>query len=97
MHAMLSLEAAGFAQRGEAWKLARDGELSRTGSLPCQTMGGCKARGFPLAANGIYQAYEAVRQLRGEAGDCQVKGARIGMIQALGGTGATAVTTILQI
>jgi len=97
LHAMLSLEAAGFAQRGEAWKLARDGELSRTGSLPCQTMGGCKARGFPLAANGIYQAYEAVQQLRGEAGDCQVKGAKIGMIQALGGTGATAVTTILQI
>ncbi len=97
LHALLSLEAAGFARRGEAWKLARDGELSRTGSLPCQTMGGCKARGFPLAANGVYQAYEAVLQLRGEAGDCQVKGAKIGMIQALGGTGATAVTTILRI
>ncbi len=96
LHALLSLEAAGFAQRGEAWKLARDGELNRNGSLPCQTMGGCKARGFPLAANGIYQAYEAVQQLRGEAGDCQVRGAKIGMIQALGGTGATAVTTILK-
>ena len=96
LHGLLSLEAAGFARRGEAWKLARDGELSRTGSLPCQTMGGCKARGFPLAANGVYQAYEAVKQLRGEAGDCQVRGARIGMIQALGGTGATAVTTILR-
>ena len=97
LHALLSLEAAGFAQRGEAWKLAGDGELSRTGSLPCQTMGGCKARGFPLAANGVYQAYEAVQQLRGEAGDCQIKSAKIGMIQALGGTGATAVTTILWI
>ena len=97
LHALLSLEAAGFAQRGEAWKLARDGELSHTGALPCQTMGGCKARGFPLAANGLYQAYEAVLQLRGEAADCQVRGARTGMIQALGGTGATAVTTILQI
>ena len=96
LHALLSLEAAGFAGRGEGWKLARDGELSRTGSLPCQTMGGCKARGFPLAANGVYQAYEAVRQLRGEAGECQVSGARIGMIQALGGTGATSVTTILK-
>ena len=96
LHALFSLEAAGFAGRGEGWKLARDGELSRIGSLPCQTMGGCKARGFPLAANGIYQAYEAVLQLRGEAGECQVNGAKIGMIQTLGGTGATAVTTILK-
>lgn len=96
LHALLSLEAAGFAHRGEAWKLARDGQLSRNGALPCQTMGGCKARGFPLAANGVYQAYEAVRQLRGQADLCQVRGAQTGMIQSLGGTGATAVTTILQ-
>ncbi|MEA4811404.1 MAG: beta-ketoacyl synthase N-terminal-like domain-containing protein [Anaerolineaceae bacterium] len=96
LHALLSLEAAGFAHRGEAWKLARDGELEKNGALPCQTMGGCKARGFPLAANGVYQAYEAALQLRGQAKECQVSGARIGMIQALGGNSATAVTTVLE-
>jgi acetyl-CoA C-acetyltransferase len=59
------------------------------------TLGGHKARGNPLGAAGVYQAVEACLQLRGEAGASQVPQARIGMIQALAGTGSTAVTHIL--
>lgn len=94
--AALSLEAAGFAERGMGWQLARDGEIGRNGRVPVSTFGGLKARGNPLGATGIYQIVELVQQLRGKAGDCQVAGARVGMAQNLGGTGATAVTHILM-
>lgn len=95
--AALSLEAVGFAARGKGWELARDGQIKRDGRIPISTFGGLKARGNPIGATGVYQIVELVQQLRGKAGDCQVPGARIGMAQNLGGTGATAVTHILEI
>jgi len=94
--AALSLEACGFAARGEGWQLARDGHIRRDGRIPISTFGGLKARGNPIGATGVYQLAELVQQLRGKAGDCQVAGARVGMAQNLGGTGATAVTHILR-
>jgi acetyl-CoA C-acetyltransferase len=94
--AALSLEACGFAGRGQGWQLARDGAIGRDGRIPISTCGGLKARGNPIGATGLYQIVEVVRQLRGEADDCQVAGARIGMAQNLGGSGATAVTHVLR-
>lgn len=95
--AALSLEAAGFAPRGEGWKLAAEGAIARTGRIPCATMGGLKARGFPGGATGVYQAVEAVIQLRGSANpSIQLGGAKVGMIQSLGGPASTAVTHILE-
>lgn len=96
LHALLSLEAAGFAARGQAWKLAMDGSLLLDGILPVATMGGQMGRGFPLGASGVYQAVEACQQLRGEAGGNQISHAHCGMIQSLAGTGAAAVTHILS-
>lgn len=100
--AALSLEAAGFAARGEGWKLAADGAISLTGSgdsrqmqIPCVTMGGLKARGFPGGAAGVYQAVEAVMQLRGQSGPNQLNEARYGLIQSLGGPASTAVCHVL--
>jgi len=97
IYAALSLEAAGFAPRGHGWEMARDGALARTGKLPCATMGGLKARGYPGGATGIYQAVEAALQLRGEAGANQLEGARTALIQSLGGAASLAVTHILTI
>lgn len=96
IYAALSLEAAGFAPRGQGWKMAKDGSISRTGRLPCTTLGGLKARGNPGSASGVYQAVEAATQLRGRAGNAQVANAKVGLIQSLGGPAATAVTHILQ-
>ena len=96
VYAALGLEAAGFAPRGEGWKMAADGSIALKGSLPCATLGGMKARGFPGGASGVYQAVEAVLQLRGAAGPCQVAGAKSGMLQSLGGPASTAVVHILQ-
>ncbi len=94
--AALSLEAAGFADRGRAVHMAQDCQISRDGRIPIQTMGGLKARGHPVGATGIYQIVEAVTQLRGEAGGAQLPNARLGMTQNIGGTGATVVTHILE-
>lgn len=92
----LQLEAIGFARRGEGWKPAVEGAIGREGRLPISTFGGLKARGNPLGATGVYQAVEVALQLRGEAGDNQVSGARLGLALNLGGLGGTAVAHVLE-
>ena len=105
IYAALQLEAIGFAVKGQGWKLAADGLIElkpRSGDLgtarhiPCATMGGMKARGFPGGAAGVYQAVEATLQLRGQAGANQVPNAKTALIQSLGGPASTAVSHILQ-
>lgn len=95
--AALSLEASGFAEKGQGVRLALDNEISSTGRVPVCTRGGLKARGHPVGATGMYQIVEVVQQLRGECGQTQVDGAKIGMAQNIGGSGATILTHILQI
>lgn len=95
--AAMSLEAAGFAGRGEGWKLAENDEISLTGRIPVATFGGLKARGNPGGATGIYQAVEASMQLRAQAGKNQVPGAQKALIQCLGGPASTAVTHVLVV
>jgi acetyl-CoA C-acetyltransferase len=92
----LSLEAAGFAERGKGVQLAQNGEIAREGRIPLCTMGGLKARGHPVGATGVYQVVEVTQQLRGEAGPNQIPSARLGMAQSIGGSGATVVTHILE-
>ena len=92
----LSLEACGFAERGQGPRLALEGDITPQGKIPITTMGGLKARGHPVGATGMYQIAETVIQLRGEAGPAQINGAKIGMAQNIGGSGATIITHILK-
>jgi acetyl-CoA C-acetyltransferase len=94
--AALSLEACGFAERGQGPRLALEGQIGPRGRVPIATRGGLKARGHPVGATGVYQIVELVEQLRGEAGMSQVPGAKIGMAQNIGGSGATVLTHILR-
>jgi acetyl-CoA C-acetyltransferase len=96
IYSVLALEAAGFAPRGQGWKLAQDGALALNGKLPIATLGGLKARGNPGGATGVYQVVEAVLQLRSQAGVNQIKGARRALVQSLGGPAASAVTHVLE-
>jgi acetyl-CoA C-acetyltransferase len=93
----LSLEACGFSERGQAPRLGQDEEVSLTGRIPITTRGGLKARGHPVGATGMYQIVETVQQLRGQASPTQVEGAKIGMAQNIGGSGATIITHILKV
>lgn len=96
IYAALSLEAVGFAIHGQGWKLAAEGAIGLKGRIPCATMGGLKARGFPGGATGVYQAVEAALQLRGQAGANQVSDARYALIQSMGGPASTVVSHILE-
>jgi acetyl-CoA C-acetyltransferase len=91
----LSLEACGFAERGQGVRLGLENEIIPKGKIPVCTRGGLKARGHPVGATGIYQIVEVAQQLRGECGETQVAGAKTGMAQNIGGSGATIITHIL--
>ena len=92
----LSLEAAGFAEKGRGVHFGKDGEISRTGKLPISTFGGLKSRGHPVGATGVYQLVETYMQLTGTAGENQVPDPEFALVQNIGGTGATVVSHILQ-
>ncbi len=94
--AALSLEACGFAERGQGVRWALEEKIGPKGQLPIATRGGLKARGHPVGATGVYQLVEVIQQLRGEAGATQVADAQIGMAQNIGGSGATILTHILR-
>ncbi len=81
MAEILLYEDLGLAARGEGVKLVRDGRARFVFSPG----GGLLGRGHPLGATGVAQVAEIVWQLRGEAGERQVAGARVGLTQAAGG------------
>lgn len=95
--AALSLEASGFAERGQGVRLALENEIGPAGRVPICTRGGLKARGHPVGATGMYQLVEVAQQLRGECGLTQVDGAKTGMAQNIGGSGASILTHILTV
>lgn len=78
-------EQLGFCKRGEGGPFAESGATTLGGKIPVNVSGGLISRGHPLGATGIAQIYELVTQLRGEAGERQVEGARIGMSENGGG------------
>jgi len=90
------VEALGFMERGTGGCGAREGITDLGGRIPVNVSGGLKSKGHPVGATGVAQAVTIVEQLRGEAGDQQVEGARIGMAQNMGGSGASSVVHIFQ-
>ena len=84
----------GFCKDGEQEKLLADGETRLGGKLPINTDGGCLACGEPIGATGLRQIYENVIQVRGEAGQRQVEGAKMAYSQVYGAPGLSAVCLI---
>jgi acetyl-CoA acyltransferase len=80
------MEALGFCPQGEGGALAESGATALNGKIPVNPSGGLISRGHPIGASGLAQIYELVTQLRGEAGDRQVKKHRIAMTENGGGT-----------
>ncbi|MGP8051667.1 MAG: thiolase C-terminal domain-containing protein [Desulfobaccales bacterium] len=89
-HYLEYLEALGFCEPGEADRLLEDGETLIGGKIPVCPSGGLSSFGEAVSAHGLLQIYELVTQLRGEAGDRQVNGARVGMAQTYGAKGNSA-------
>jgi acetyl-CoA C-acetyltransferase len=90
------VEALGFVEPGKGKDAAREGTTDLGGAIPVNVSGGLKSKGHPVGATGIAQAVTVVEQLRGEAGEVQVDGAKIGLAQNMGGSGASSVVHIFQ-
>lgn len=90
---MLAYEDLGLAPRGQGWKLVDDGSTALGGRVPVNPSGGLIARGHPLGATGTAQVCELTWQLRGAAGERQVKGARVAVAQCSGGQAAFGKTS----
>ncbi len=88
-------EETGLFPRGQGHIAAREGKTEIHGEMPINTSGGLKAKGHPLGATGVSQIVELVKQLRGEAGERQVVGAKTALAINFGGFGNNVVATIL--
>lgn len=82
---VLRVEGLGLCEKGGMVKWIEDGTIAITGKKPINPSGGLLAKGHPIGATGIAQIYELCKQLRGEAGKRQIKGARIGLAMNRGG------------
>ena len=92
---LLAYEALGFAEAGGAKELIRGKETYKEGSIPVNLDGGLLSKGHPIGATGGSQIRTIVLQLRGEAGDIQVKNPEIGLVHNIGGVGIYGNVTIL--
>lgn len=91
------VEAMGLVEKGKGGEAALAGRTARDGDIPVNTSGGLKSKGHPVGATGAAQVMEVVKQLRGEAGERQLKDARRGLTQNMGGSGGSAVVHILEV
>ena len=81
---ILHYENLGLCGDGEAGRMIDDGEVALGGRVPVNVSSGLLSKGHPLGATGIANIYEVSTHLRGEAGERQVPGARIGMTHVIG-------------
>lgn len=90
-------EELGFTEKGKGGILVEKGETTLGGRIPVNTSGGLKAKGHPVGATGVAQAVEIFYQLQGRAEKRQVKNAKIGLTQNMGGSGASSVVHIMEV
>jgi acetyl-CoA acetyltransferase len=92
---LLACEELGFCERGNAGDWFRAGHSQAGGSLPVNTSGGLLSKGEPLGASAVGHVVELTWQLRGQAGDRQVEGARVALAHNVG-RGANASVCVLK-
>ncbi len=93
---IMATEDLGFVEKGQGGPYVLEGRTCLKGERPINTSGGLKSKGHPVGATGVAQICDVVLQIRGEAGERQVARHSLGLAQNLGGSGATAVVTILS-
>ncbi len=91
------IEALGFVEKGKGSQATENGLTTLGGKIPINTSGGLKSKGHPVGATGVAQLVEITKQLRGEAGDRQVKNAKVGLTQNMGGSGGSCLVHIMEV
>jgi acetyl-CoA C-acetyltransferase len=92
---IIATEDLGFVKKGEGGPYALEGRTCLKGERPVNASGGLKSKGHPVGATGVGQICDVAAQIRGESGALQVARNSLGLAENLGGSGATAVVTIL--
>lgn len=93
---IINTEDLGFFEKGHGGDAVAEGRTARTGDMPINVSGGLKAKGHPIGATGISQAFEVITQIRGGAGGRQINQADTGLTHNLGGTAGTCVINIFR-
>jgi acetyl-CoA acetyltransferase len=96
INTILVLEDLGFCPKGEGGRFVEDGRIAPGGSLAVNTNGGGLSCIHP-GMYGMYTLIEAVRQLRGECGERQVKDARIALAHGNGGQLSSQAVAVLGV
>lgn len=91
---LVTMEDLFISEEGQAWKDVLDGFYDADGQVPCQIDGGLKCFGHPIGASGLRMLYEMYLQLKGRAGERQLKSPKLGMTHNLGGSPSTNVCSV---
>jgi acetyl-CoA acetyltransferase len=95
MSEYMAIDHFGITEPGESWKAVENGELERDGAIPVNPSGGLIGVGHPVGATGVRMLHDAARQVTGQAGECQVEGARTFATLNIGGSLTTTVSFVV--
>ena len=93
---LIEYEAMGLTEAGQGARAVQEGWTQKDGKLPVNPSGGLKAKGHPVGATGVSMHVMAAMQLTGEAGGCQVDGAKLGGVFNMGGAAVANYVSILE-
>ena len=91
----MTIDHLGITAPGESYRAIEDGVIERGGKHPINPSGGLIGAGHPVGATGVRMALDAAKQVTGQAGDCQVEGARRFQTLNIGGSATTAVSFVI--
>ena len=92
----MAIDHFGLTPPGEGWRAVESGQLERTGKTPVNASGGLIGGGHPVGATGVRMLVDAARQVRSDAGDMQIEGARRLQTLNIGGSTATTVSFVVE-
>ena len=93
---LMEYEAMGLAEPGQGARVIMDGISVKEGKLPINPSGGLKSKGHPIGATGVSMHVLSAMQVRGEAGDMQVKDAKLAGLFNMGGAGVANLVSIME-
>jgi len=93
---LMEYEAMGLAEPGQGARVILEGMTEKDGRLPVNPSGGLKSKGHPIGATGVSMHVLCAMQLRGQAGDMQIKDARLAGLFNMGGAGVANYVSILE-
>ena len=91
----MAIDHFGLTAPGESWKAVEEGVIRLQGACPINPSGGLIGAGHPVGATGVRQLLDATNQVRGQAGEYQVAGARNFATLNIGGSGTTSVSFVV--